>query len=209
MMKPWMAVFYLGFVSLAFLYLDKPIALYFHEVDLRSNLAILNWITKVGLGGFYLVSLVLLALYFRFVARNYKWEVRVWFLWLCVAFPSLICLGLKIALGRARPSLLFEEQLYGFYGLQTQSTFWSFPSGHSTTIMGLVFGLSILFPRYGYAWIAAGLFVAISRILLTHHYLSDVLIAAYLALLEVGLLWCWVRQKNWAASLQDNANTAN
>jgi len=102
---------------------------------------------------------------------------------------------LKVIFGRARPDMLFNDQLYGFYGLQTHAQFWSFPSGHTTTVMGFVFGLCALFPRHCVAFILTGLIVVSTRILLTHHFLSDVLIASYLALLEVGLLYCIMWRK--------------
>nr|WP_232220646.1 hypothetical protein [Legionella tunisiensis] len=65
--------------------------------------------------------------------------------------------------------------------------------------MGAALGLSILFPRYFYAFILAGLTIAFSRVFLTHHYLSDVLTASYLTLLEVGILLCILRRKSWLA----------
>ena len=42
------------------------------------------------------------------------------------------------------------------------------------------------------------LLVDFSRIMLTEHYLSDVIVASYLALIEVGLLLVWLRRKKSA-----------
>ena len=196
MIKPWVVVCCVGLIVLSFLYLDRPIAYYFHDLDPRTGLPFLNWFTQMGLGGLYLVPLFLIALYFRYISRNREREVRAWFLWLCVLIPSLICLVLKITLGRARPDLLFSDQMYGFYGFQFHAPFWSFPSGHTTTIMGFVFGLCVLFPRYFYAFILFGILAISSRVMLTHHYFSDVLAASYLALMEVGLVTWWFRHKN-------------
>jgi membrane-associated phospholipid phosphatase len=100
-------------------------------------------------------------------------------------------------LGRSRPELLFNDGLYGFYGLKLSSKFWSFPSGHTSTIMGFVFGLCIVFPRDMYAFILTGFTIATSRILLTHHFLSDVLMATYLSFLEISLFYYWVKRKKW------------
>lgn len=197
MTKPWVAASYLGLIVLSFIYFDQPIAYYFYSLDLKTKLPILTWITNAGVVGVYFVSLLLLALFFRYIQSNAQWEARAWFLWLCVALPNLICVILKVTFGRARPTLLFSDELYGFYGLQTQAQFWSFPSGHTTTIMGLVFGLSIIFPRYCYAFLVSGFLVALSRVLLTNHFLSDVLTASYLTLLEVGLLLLLLRCKGW------------
>lgn len=197
MIKPLVMVSCIGVIVVSFLYFDRPIAHYLHGVDLRNNLSCLNWFTMLGLSPLYLIPLFLLALFFRYIRHNRTWEVRTWFLWLCVLFPTIICLILKMLLGRARPDLLFgSSQQYGFYGWHTDASYWSFPSGHTTTAMGLVFGLCVLFPRFFYMFISLGLFLVSSRILLTHHYLSDVMSAAYLALLEVGLLLWWFKRKN-------------
>ena len=125
--------------------------------------------------------------------------MRSWVLLLCVLIPNIISLALKILLGRARPELLFDQSLYGFYGLHFVRPFWSFPSGHTTTVVGLVLGLMLIFPRHFYAFIVAGLLVISTRVFLTDHYLSDVLGTSYLVLFEVGLLSIIFRDKKWIA----------
>jgi len=197
MIKPWVVVSCVALIVISFLYFDQPIAYYFYSVDMRTNLPLLTWITHLGVGGVYFALLLMFALYFRYINKNPYWESRVWFLWLCVVVPSIICFGLKVMFGRARPGLLFDEHLYGFFGMQLHAPYWSFPSGHTTTVMGLMFGLAALFPNYCYRFILLGFVIVSSRILLTHHYLSDVLLACYLALLEVGLLHCWIQRKAW------------
>lgn len=189
MTKPWVAMTYLGLVLLSFLYVDKPLALLIQPHSLSANYPWLGFLTVVGEGKFYLVTLLLIALVFRYLVHHRLWELRIWFLWLCVLIPNLICLVLKVFLGRARPELWFSDQVYGFYGFHRDSSYWSFPSGHTTTIMGFVCGLSFLFPRHAWLYLAIGCAVVASRILLLQHYLSDVMIAADLALLEVGVLW--------------------
>jgi membrane-associated phospholipid phosphatase len=195
MVRPWVVACVVGFTAISFIYLDESIAYFFHGLNLRENWVILYWITNLGLGAIYFVSLLLLALISRYMLHNPVLEARAWFLWLCVIFPSIICFGLKVIFGRARPNLLFGEQMYGFYGFKLDASFWSFPSGHTTTLMGLVFGLAILFPKYCYRLIFLGFFVASSRIFLTNHYFSDVLSASYLALLEIGCLLYWLRRR--------------
>lgn len=195
MCRPWVALIYWGVVVICYRYFDQKIAFFLHELDLETNLAWLNWVTKLGIGAIYFVGFFLLALYFQIMAHNKKRAAQAWFLWFSVVVPSMICFILKVTLGRARPTLLFEKQHYGLYGVTMQTDYWSFPSGHTTTVMGLVFGLSVLFPRYCYALVLSGLFVVSSRVLLTNHYVSDVLGASYLALIEVGLLAYWMKKK--------------
>ncbi len=203
MTKPAMALLIIVLISLTYFYIDKPLAYYFHNLDLRTNLFVLNWITKLGLGIVYIPTFLLFAGYFRYISPNPVAEGRSWFLALCVIIPSLVCVLLKVLLGRARPDLLFSAQLYGFYGIQGHASFWSFPSGHTTVVMGAAYGLSAVFPRQSYAFIGVGLLIAFTRVFLTHHYLSDIMVASYLSLLEVGIIFCIFRRKSWLAPAWD------
>jgi hypothetical protein len=198
MSRWWSVLIFIIFITLCIVYLDQPIAHYFHDLDdTNPSLSLMQWVTQLGLGGLYLGPLFVFAVFFRYVNRHKIWERRCWFLWLCVLLPSLVCIALKVMFGRARPELLFTEQLYGFYGFKTQVTYWSFPSGHTTTVMGFAFGLAALFSRYCYLFIVLGLAIVLSRVMLTFHYFSDVLVATYLALLEVGFLTWYFRRQTW------------
>lgn len=200
MLQPWVAASYLGFVVLSFLYFDQSIAWFFYDLDLKTKLPIVYWLTKLGTGELYIVGLFLLILYFRYVRPNKTSETRSVFLWLCVFVPYMICAALKLCLGRARPALLFDNQIYGFFGFHLQSSYWSCPSGHTSTIMGLVAGLIILFPRYCYLFLCSGLLLISTRVLLTNHYLSDVMATAYLTFMEVAVLLWIMRRKAWLTS---------
>lgn len=197
MAKPRMMLGYLALVLWFFLYIDKPLANYLYTLDVSAHVPWLNVFTRLGESKYYLAGLLVLALFWRYVMHNRAWEMRTWFLWLCVFISNLICLVLKVFLGRARPDLWFHDQLYGFYGFHRDSLYWSFPSGHTTTIIGLACGLGLLFPRFAWLYLSMGVLVIVSRVLLLQHYLSDVMIAADLALLEVGVLWILLRRHTW------------
>ena len=199
MTKPIAIISVVLVIALSYVYLDRPIAQYFydHQGSQQSKF-LFKQITNLGANELYLVLFLVSAVFFRYVYQNKRWEERSWFLWLCVLFPILVCGGLKVLLGRARPGLLFEktDHLYGFYGPHMQQDYWSFPSGHATTVMGVVFGLSVVFPRYFYLFLLSGAIVIFSRVMLLNHFLSDVLSATYLALIEVGLL-LWLKNKRY------------
>jgi membrane-associated phospholipid phosphatase len=206
MTRPVPMIGYALLVVLSFFYMDKSIVFYVQSLHLDSHFPVLWLLTHLGESVVYLMALLLMAVFFRYVVHHPLWEERSLFLWLCVLIPNLICLALKILLGRARPELLLNEHLYGFYGLQYSSLYWSLPSGHTTTILGLVCGLSVLFPKKTWFFLITGLIVVASRVLLLQHFLSDVLVAAYLVLLEVGILVLVLRRKIcfsrlWVSSL--------
>lgn len=186
--KPWVMAMVLLIVTGCFLYIDKPLAYLLHSYREPVLPLVLGVFTHLGDNKIYLVGLFLLTLIFQYFFRKEQYARNTLFLWACVLFPSIICFVLKVCFGRARPFLLFDDQAYGFYGFQMNQAYWSFPSGHTTTIMGMVLGLCVLFPRYRLAFLLTGLLVILSRVVLLEHYLSDVLMATYLAVLEIGFL---------------------
>lgn len=199
MTKPWVVFLVLASIVFSFFYVDQWIAQTVYGFHFKKITVLMKLITMLGVGALYSVGLVVAALYCRYRSHNKCFEIRLWILWLCVVVPNFICLILKTTLGRARPELLFSDNLYGFYGYHTSASYWSFPSGHTTTIMGFVFGLCALFPKHCVVFILTGLLVAVSRVFLIQHYLSDVLTASYLALIEVGLLYSWLKPKSLAS----------
>lgn len=158
-----------------------------------SDLIVLKKISALGGNKLCIaiLSVLFLALY---GLKRRKAAIRVAWLWTCVFVPSMIGLVLKIGLGRARPSLFLNDGIYGFKWLEFTRPYWSFPSGHTTATMGLVFGLWILFPKYRWWFVLIGGVIPLSRIILTQHFFSDVMVTAYLTLLEVGVIYyIWQR----------------
>lgn len=196
MSKPSSILAIVLIIMLCYFYVDKNLTTVFYSLKIENNFPLLAWFTHLGHWLIYLILFLGAGFIFRYIIKNPIWEARAWFLWLVVAISSGICIFLKIVLGRARPNLWWRANEYGFYGFHTDINYWSFPSGHTTIIMGLAFSLSVLFPRYFYPLVITGLLVAVSRIILLQHFLSDVLTASYLVLLEIGFLLTFLRRKS-------------
>lgn len=188
-------------IVLCIRYVDRPLAEFFFQAHIRTHYPWLAWVTRIGLGPLYFAGFFLLALFFRFVKKNPLYEARAWFLWFCTVITASICLVLKVNIGRARPGLWLYHHVEGFYGFDTHSQYWSLPSGHTTIVMSVAVGFGIIFPRYLWALLCAGLAVAASRVLLTHHYLSDVLVAAWLVVVEMGVLVLLFRRWSWFSAV--------
>ncbi|CAM4503542.1 MAG: hypothetical protein LEGION0403_FIIPPAGN_01869 [Legionella sp.] len=197
MKKPWVILFYAILVILSYIFVDKDLATYFHQQDLRTNIHVLSILTAFGQWIVYIVLFLATALYFRYVHTNPVFEARAWYLLGCIFIANLVCFVLKVSLSRARPDLLFSSNELGFYWFKMGKYYWSFPSGHTTTVVSLTVGIGVLFPRYFYAVLGVALLVAASRVLLYYHYLSDVMIGFYLTLLVVGFYTHYLKQKNW------------
>jgi lipid A 4'-phosphatase len=172
-------------LSIAFI--DRPVARFFHDSD-PSLRQVFQFITQFGLSKGYLVIAALLFLALRlaaFGARDQRLAAalalqarRALFLFLAVAGAGIAADLVKLIFGRARPKLLFADGVYGFTWGAAQADYWSFPSGHATTVAALAMGLYLLWPRGLALYLVVALLVAASRIIITAHYVSDVLMGA-------------------------------
>lgn len=197
MKKPWVIALYVVLVVLVYHFIDMPLATYFYQHDVRTNFHVLNKLTLLGKWFIYAFVLAGVALFFRFIKHNTVYEARAWYLFFCVCVANLVCLVLKVSLSRARPDLLFSQAEFGFYWWKLNKFYWSFPSGHTTTVVSLAAGLGIVFPRYFYAALALAFVVVATRVLLYHHYLSDVMTAFYISILVVGFLTQYLKKNHW------------
>lgn len=194
-LRPWFIIGYLFLSIVAFLYLDKNIAIYFHSLNFGDSLLILTFITNLGMSKLYLFGLPLLSIGILYFSSKKNLAIKIALLWFLVFYASIITFLLKNLLGRARPQLLFDKNIFGFFGWNLDGAFHSFPSGHTTVVTSLLIGLTILFPRHFIYWLIFAILVMLTRILLTFHYLSDVLVTSYIIFLEMGLLVYIARTK--------------
>lgn len=197
MKKPWVIILYFVVGILVYNFVDIPLATYFYQFDFRKNLQFLNIFTSLGQWKAYIILFFLSGLFFRFVRVNPVFEARSWYLLGCILIPNLIGFALKIILSRARPELLFESHYFGFYWFKLNDAYWSFPSGHTITVIASACGLAVLLPNYFYVFLGLALLVACSRVLLYHHYLSDVMAGFYFSLLITGFYIHYLKKFNW------------
>ena len=194
LLSPVTILFVVAIFLLLYCYIDLYLTNIFARWNLRDNSLILNWVTDLG-DGLIIVIFIFSALWFRYIKQHALWEARSWFIMQCILLSGSICFVLKIIFGRGRPKMWFNAHEYGFYWFNIKGAYWSFPSGHATTILSIAFAFSILFPRYWLMFLLLGFFIALSRILLGYHYTSDVFVAGYLTLLEVIFLVYFLRRK--------------
>ena len=114
--------------------------------------------------------------------------------WTRIFLAMLIALALagaaarvvKIAAGRARPSLKTEQV---WNGLRFSSKYHAFPSGHVAASTAYFAILLMANRRIGLALLPIPIAIGFSRIYVAAHYLSDVVCAAVLGILCALLVW--------------------
>ena len=87
-----------------------------------------------------------------------------------------ICEGLKHAFGRPRPPLVDQA----VHPLVAVPHSYSMPSGHASTAFGAAVAVGLVHPRLRWPLLTLAALVAISRVWLGVHFLSDVLAGAAL-----------------------------
>ena len=164
-------------IVVSFLYWDIALAKYCRALNPTiKNIA--EVITTFGIATWYMVISFILYLLFRFIYKNKLNAMRSLFVFLSLSFTGIFITILKWIAGRHRASALFNHGLYGFDYFAVGYDISSFPSGHAQTAFTMATTLTILCPKWGLPlFVIAGL-VSISRIILTSHYLSDVIAGA-------------------------------
>jgi undecaprenyl-diphosphatase len=161
------------------------IAVYENIGDIISIAGESHWYIGAGIIGY---------VFFKYYKKNRLNEQRFLFLFYINIFSGLINLLLKWLFSRIRPwglreghdeygFLLFqnlhmgfiEKMKYHFVTLfESPTTYSSFPSGHTTTVVAVMLYLYILFPRFLYLWLSLTLVMAFSRVLANDHFVSDI-----------------------------------
>lgn len=171
---------------------DRPLALFFHarNPELRS---LFDFTGRLGLTYGYLTifGLAFVALHWGSVLprlRRFALPLRALsavpaFLFLSIAASGVIVDVLKVVFGRPRPKLLFQSDVYGFAWLGWRPDHWSFPSGHTATIVALMTALWYLWPQHLLFYILVAAIVSVSRVVVGAHYLADTLAGALVAVL--------------------------
>ena len=179
--------------AVAYAWIDIPLARRFQDIG-PSTRTLFAFITRFGEGGVYLVPLALIFLWARWKGAA-LWASRTGFLFTAVAVPGILGDIMKPIFGRARPALLFREDLFGFAWRGAHANNWSFPSGHSITISALAVALYAIHPPLWPVYALLALLVMASRIVLDQHYLSDVIAGAYIGVAFAWAITSWAKQR--------------
>ena len=159
-----------------------------------------NRLTDLGLSGWFLwpIGLVLIALalidspsmppFSRHVLA--AWAVRLGFVFTAIALPDLFVTIVKRLIGRARP-FVDGDGVWSYLPFAWRVDYASLPSGHATTVFSALVAIGALFPAARpLLWIYAVL-IALSRVVVTAHYPSDVVAGAIVGATGALLVRDW------------------
>jgi membrane-associated phospholipid phosphatase len=186
---------------LLFFWVDRAANIWIHEH--YGNTWVFRWGTWISYSaqGSYIKLLIAAGLIVTFVGDpNLKrpWSRKLLYVCVSGALAMIIGDGLKYLLGRHRPIMLFEHNLYGLHGFSSEWALNSTPSGHTLRAFALLTALSLLYRRFAVVFMGAAVIIGMSRVAVTAHYPSDVVFGAFIGIFTA----VWTYQALFAETLK-------
>ena len=174
-------------IALGYFFFDRPVAFFCRALDQRI-IDVFQWITVLGVATGYLIGFFILFLFFRFVVHRRRYARQALFLFVSTAAAGITTDIVKFIVGRYRPKMLFEQNLYGMDPFRIGYEYTSFPAGHATTVFATAMALALIFPKWRLLFFSFALIVAASRVIIGAHYLGDVLAGIYIGVVTVFIV---------------------
>jgi membrane-associated phospholipid phosphatase len=165
-----------------------------------------NEITDYGRSGWFLLPLagaIITAAIFAPVAGRTanlvltSIVVRLTYLFFAIAVPGLMVTIVKGFIGRARPS---DSGPFVYLPWTWRHEYASLPSGHSTTAFAAACAIAALWPRTRIPLLVFAVIIASSRVVITAHFVSDVVAAAFVGTFGAILVRNWFAARGLAFS---------
>lgn len=192
----WWVVFIAGLGCLfSYFLIDIPLAKYFEHLSGPLEMAS-KLITDLIDPKYHYFLWPILYFSLRFLWNNPTWANRCLLILQSIPLTNLAVELVKCTLGRARPELLFSQDLYGFTYLTTANAFKSFPSGHACTIGAICGAFACFYPRATLPLVIGAFVLAFTRIVLCYHYFSDIVAGITIGILISQWIYSIMRKKN-------------
>jgi membrane-associated phospholipid phosphatase len=168
-----------------FSFFDKSIHLWVHNN--YSNTWLFqsgSYISYLARGEYIRLGIALCFILTLISDPDIKRRWTKYLIYICISGSIAIIIGdgLKYLLGRYRPIMLFEHNLYGLHFFSSEWALNSTPSGHTVRAFSLLTAASLLYRRFTVVFISVAVLIGASRVAVTAHYTSDVLFGAFIGI---------------------------
>jgi len=195
-LKPSFIIFVIvaiGLILASYIYVDRPVATWLNKFKNSTITGIFRKITDLGSVKVMLALPFLATIAFfgiAYLVRNaerarslYRLAGQAFFVFCCVAAPAAVGMFAKILIGRSRPQLFFDANVYNFTPLSFNDLWHSMPSGHSLAAAGFAAGLALVTALPAFPVICFfGAMIAFSRVTTTAHFFGDAMAGGALAI---------------------------
>jgi membrane-associated phospholipid phosphatase len=187
--KIWIALVVLAVIALvAAFFLDQSAAAWINAHSSLELKRVMRIVSRVGdWPAHALAGLIGIAI--AFALRSKVWMRIFIAMLIALALAGLTTRAIKIATGRARPSVKTEAH---WNGPQFSSKYHAFPSGHTASSTAFFVALFLARKKLGAPLLLIPILIALSRMIVGAHYLSDVTFAAILGVICALLAVHWL-----------------
>ena len=116
---------------------------------------------------------------------------RLQFVFGAVLVPVLVGEAIKWSVGRGRPFVGGEGNVFSFSHFAGTPAYSSFPSGHAITAFALAFAIAAVWPRARTAMVIYAVIIAVTRLVLLAHHPSDVVAGALVGVIGAMFVRYW------------------
>lgn len=186
-------------VTIAYFWLDRPIAYLAHDEAQRFHLFQRLTLIPDALLPLAVVAILLVGLRASIGVPLSRFETVLFVAGISLALGAMAKTELKFAFGRTWPETwirnnpsLIRDHVFGFFPFHGGGGYASFPSGHTTIVCAAMTVFWICYPRLRPLYALATATVAIALVGANFHFLSDVIAGAFLGV-SVG----WISVALW------------
>lgn len=175
---------FLSLITISIIQVDRHLAIFIHNHLSTLQQPFTNILSVLEFEKYpvsrYIVSALVLVAAIVMLLKDKGFERAKFLLFLVTTMIStrLVIRLLKSLFGRNRPHVfLNDHSVNDFFSSGADS----FPSGHAANYFSFFLPLIVLMPRYKWLLLIIPTFVALQRIIVNDHYLSDVLAGILIA----------------------------
>jgi len=191
--KIWIALVVLAVIALvAAFFLDQSAAAWITAHSSLELKRVMRIVSRVGDWPAHVIA-GLIGIAIAFAVGSKAWMRIFLAMIIALALAGITTRAIKIATGRARPSVKTEAH---WNGPQFSSKYHAFPSGHTASSTAFFVALFLARKKQGAPLLLIPILIALSRMIAGAHYLSDVTFAAILGVICAVFVAHWLSIRN-------------
>ncbi len=162
-------------IAVSIIWIDQPLATW---IDAHQSVWLSTagwWLEEAGKSHWVLIYCIGMIAFTWRSTRSEAYKFLAFFV--SVAASGILANLIKVVACRPRPPLFILQGIthWNVFGFQIEYIWNSFPSGHATTGLAIAISGAAIYPRLRWLFWSLGIAIALGRLAINAHFLSDVI----------------------------------